>query len=357
MYIKSLVSLAMLTALPVWGAAEVAPAGAGVSQSKLLETSTMAIPLKRKEPRYPRRAAGKGQEGWVELSYVVEPDGSVSNVIIEDSSGQRDFERTALKSVKRWTFEPATVNGEPVQQCNSSVRLDFTLGGKRQGARGSFVKRYHEVRQLIVDDQFSEAEEALNALKERPKWNLYEDAWYWMAKAHYYMETGDEQRQLSSLMKAAGSSGRYLDDELYGTVLTQIFVLQYQQHHYQAALETYDKLTSNEYSRQQAAEWQVYQQKIEAILAGPEHIGVYGEITDKSHWLYRLSRREFAFVDVNGQLDKLDIRCDRKRHVYSFNPDNAWKLPESWGSCWVFVYGEPKSNFTLVQLADSPVSG
>ena len=356
---KKTVLSALLASLPLLVQADmvVDKGEAAPSLSQLLETSTMATPLKQAQPRYPVEAARAGKEGWVVLSYVVEPDGSVSNALVEDSSGQRSFERAAMSAVKKWRFEPATVNGDAIQQCNTSIRMDFVLPGKGQGASRKFVKRYNEITELVKAGKLDKAQAALVSLKSQPKWNLYEDAWYWMAMAQYQLEAGDEKGQLTSLTHAAGSGGKFLDEPLYAAVLKQMFVLQLKQNRYQAALDTYERLAAIDSGQQQANEWQGYRQQIELTLAGPDPLGVRGEIGDNDLWVHRLSRREFAFADVSGKLDKLDIRCDRKKHSFSFSQESAWKLPESWGSCSVYVHGEQNAEFTLVELADTPAAG
>ena len=53
-----------------------------------LNTVVKAEVIKRIPPKYPRLDAHSGKEGWVQLSFVVKPDGSTSNMIIEDSSNK-----------------------------------------------------------------------------------------------------------------------------------------------------------------------------------------------------------------------------------------------------------------------------
>ena len=72
------------------------------ASSKLVSTSTLAIPVSRVAPRYPLAMARAGSEGWVQMSFVIAKDGSVIDPIIADSSGSRRFENAALKAVKQW---------------------------------------------------------------------------------------------------------------------------------------------------------------------------------------------------------------------------------------------------------------
>jgi TonB family protein len=81
-----------------------------------LESGTWAKPTTRVTPRYPEEEAQRGIEGWVQVSFVIQPDGTVGETLIEDSSGRRAFEKETIRAIGQWTYEPATMNGEPIEQ-------------------------------------------------------------------------------------------------------------------------------------------------------------------------------------------------------------------------------------------------
>lgn len=72
------------------------------------------------EPAYPRDARDYGIEGTVVLAATIRSDGRVSDVRIEQSSGDRRLDRSAADAVRRWRYEPALKDGLPVK---SSVRV------------------------------------------------------------------------------------------------------------------------------------------------------------------------------------------------------------------------------------------
>jgi TonB family protein len=61
----------------------------------------------RREPRYPRVAVRRGYEGTVLLRVRVLRSGRVDQVEIEESSGYRILDKSALEAVKTWRFTPA----------------------------------------------------------------------------------------------------------------------------------------------------------------------------------------------------------------------------------------------------------
>ena len=48
------------------------------------------------------------------IRVTVAVDGSVERLELADGSGNRDLDRAALETVRRWRFQPATRNGRPV---------------------------------------------------------------------------------------------------------------------------------------------------------------------------------------------------------------------------------------------------
>jgi len=72
-------------------------------------TQIKAQPLEHINPApvYPRRAQRRGWEGVVVLKVLVEKDGTVSQVNVEESSGYAILDHEALRTVRLWKFAPA----------------------------------------------------------------------------------------------------------------------------------------------------------------------------------------------------------------------------------------------------------
>ncbi len=67
-----------------------------------------------KNLEYPEMARKAGMEGLVVVGFVVEPDGSVSNVHIIKSAG-KILDDAAIKAVKKLHFKPGKQRGKPVR--------------------------------------------------------------------------------------------------------------------------------------------------------------------------------------------------------------------------------------------------
>ena len=73
-------------------------------------------------PKYPQDA--KGAKGWVLLEFMVNIDGSTSDVQVVDSSPKGLFDEVARHAIHTWVFSPDTVNGSR-QRKRIRYRLDF----------------------------------------------------------------------------------------------------------------------------------------------------------------------------------------------------------------------------------------
>ncbi|MFP5307430.1 MAG: energy transducer TonB [Gammaproteobacteria bacterium] len=63
---------------------------------------------------YPESAQRRAIEGWVEIEFLVDAEGKVKNVSVLKSGPTRVFDAAAVKAIRRWEFEPATRDGQPV---------------------------------------------------------------------------------------------------------------------------------------------------------------------------------------------------------------------------------------------------
>jgi protein TonB len=87
-----------------------------------------AVLVKSVRPRYPPVAQRRRQQGWVEVQYTVDTDGTVSDVTAIDAEPAHVFNRAAVDAVKRWEFRPALNNGKPFP-VTMRKRIVFSLGG------------------------------------------------------------------------------------------------------------------------------------------------------------------------------------------------------------------------------------
>lgn len=169
-----------------------------------LESGTWAKPLVKVNPKYPAREADRGIEGWVDLSFVVSPEGTVEELIVDNSSGRKAFEEEALRAVRKWRYEPALLDGKPVEQCYTKVRITFSIPQKRlkRAARMRFKKEYAKATAFLEQGQLEEAKAKIDEIEREHVTTLYENARVWLLRSMVDEKEGDTYKQLGSLSRA-----------------------------------------------------------------------------------------------------------------------------------------------------------
>lgn len=87
---------------------------------------TTPVLKRRIEPYYPADARRTRRQGWVDVRFMVEADGSVSHAGVVDADPRNVFDRAALTAVERWQFAPGTRDGAPVPM-EVRQRIEFRL--------------------------------------------------------------------------------------------------------------------------------------------------------------------------------------------------------------------------------------
>jgi protein TonB len=94
-----------------------------LESAKPIPASAMKVKSYAK-PVYPPRALDRGMEGWVDVEFTVEPDGSVSHVSVAAASHDQFFRKEAVAAVEQWKFEPRVFMNRPIAQ-RSYTRIRF----------------------------------------------------------------------------------------------------------------------------------------------------------------------------------------------------------------------------------------
>ncbi|TKB46662.1 M56 family metallopeptidase [Thalassotalea mangrovi] len=84
--------------------------------------------LKSYAPRYPKLAARRKLSKTVQVSFVIDVEGKVTQLDFKEERQVRYFKNSVSEAMKKWRFKPATVNGEPVESSMTKI-FDFNLEG------------------------------------------------------------------------------------------------------------------------------------------------------------------------------------------------------------------------------------
>ncbi len=99
----------------------------GGANIAIAAADTDVVPIVRVQPQYPLRASERGIEGWVELRFTISKTGTVKDPLVTNSYPSSIFDRSALKAIRKWKYNPKIEDGEPVERPGVRTRLKFVL--------------------------------------------------------------------------------------------------------------------------------------------------------------------------------------------------------------------------------------
>lgn len=84
------------------------------------------VPSLRIPPTYPKRALRSGIEGVVTVEFTITIDGSVRDAEIIEAKPPNIFDKSVLRAISKWKFNPDMVDGKPIEK-RARQDIKFTL--------------------------------------------------------------------------------------------------------------------------------------------------------------------------------------------------------------------------------------
>jgi len=300
------------------------------------------------KPSYPEHENLQRIEGWVSLGFMVDPQGKPFEVTVLRSTGNKTFENLAVKAIEQSTFEPGSLNGQPIE---SSYELKFQFTNENitaPGATPGFIHRYESLQRAIKANNQATAEASLKELKIA---NLYEDAYFGIATYSYASKWGDDSQQLEGLRRAiAGEDrARYLPKELFSEVLRACLDLELKMHFYAEALTTWKRLQKSGIDPATAAQYKPVIAQLQTLRSDNSGYDVYGVLEDGS-WKVHLFKRRFRTLISTGYISQAKLRCEKRFALFPIEPKVDYQVPRDYGSCLIEFEGAPGTRFVLAQF-------
>jgi TonB family protein len=290
-----------------------------------------------------------GNEGWVELAFMVDTSGKPFEVTVVRSTGNPTFEKIAMKSMEHSTFEPGKLNGAPIE---SGFEMKYLFRDERMlqspGANPAFIKSYKTLIAALNSGERATAAEAMQKLKIT---NLYEDAYFGMATYNYASKYGNERQQLEGLRRAIAREdyARYLPRDLFRSALINCMQLELKDHQYAEALATWKRLQKAGIDKDSAARIREAVAKLEKIRTDDSVYAVSGQISDRN-WYLHLFKRHFQAVVSEGYISEVRLRCDTRHWFFPFDASLQYEINTKDGDCSIELLGAPGTEFKLMQF-------
>jgi TonB family protein len=302
-------------------------------------------PLKTGAAFYPLEDRRKGREGWVNLSMMIDPTGKPFEIAIADSTGNKSLEEETLKVAKTWRFQPATLNGVPIEAAHE-MKVTFNIVGQI-GASKDFIANWKLYNKAIADRDSAAAEDLLAKFVVV---NLYEDAYFALGRYFYAALWGTQSEQLAWLKRAVAKErrGRFLNDESFLTAMKTLFQLQALEQDFAGAMGSWEIIQSLTKDEASIASLRKAVAVMEEVRTSDKVYTVQGKIGETA-WRFGLFKKKFHIEVAEGSIEQLKLRCKKKYVYFDFKPELVYRIADSAGTCSLEVIGNPNTKFQLVQ--------
>jgi TonB family protein len=301
----------------------------------------------RSLPDYPIGARQNYEEGWVNLTFMVSPEGKPYEAYVSDSVGSKDFQRAALANIQHWTFKPATVNGQPIDSM-VSMKMKFSLSDVEAGARPGYVEAYRALNKAVDANDKSLADAALRKLHIT---NLYEDAYFGIAQYRYATHWGTEHEQIAALQRAIAeeSNAHYLPKPLFAGALAHLLPLQVKAGDYASAMATWDRLQNAGADPKTLNAFKPMIEQMQALRDNDVAYDVRGEIVEYT-WGIKLYKKRFQLDVSEGHVTDIKLLCQRRYVDFKFDASIQYRIGDQYGDCWFYAVGDPGTKLRLRQF-------
>jgi hypothetical protein len=289
-------------------------------------------------------------EGWVKLRYTVRADGRIADVRAVDAMPPGLDPSTAVAAAEAWRFEPAIVDGVPVDWHHNRAVITFRRGEAGHTAWPEYAEAFEAVAGLVAEARFEEARTGNEVMLTELAFTLEEIALAQMQRAAIEHALGDRHAALTAIRRATEPEVKALGDEELRLALEHRFALELELGRAAEALQTFERraalgrIPSREPLARQAA-------VLRETLAEPEtSLAIQGRVDDSGRWNHTLHWNTFAVGDVDGNADGLEVACHRRKADLPLEQEMEVTIPESWGGCALSVIGRPGTTFTLYEF-------
>ncbi len=120
------------------------------------ESSTQPVLINSERPKLPGAIWIQDLEGWVDVEFTVAVDGTAHSPRIIETSIADVFNKATLEAVGSWRFEPATINGRPVEATHE-IRQTFYFKDKRDSVSEAFFRRARGISRAFAEGDLDTA--------------------------------------------------------------------------------------------------------------------------------------------------------------------------------------------------------
>lgn len=316
-----------------------------------------AVAAERAPPVFPETDADDESEGWVRLGFTITAAGETQDIAILDQVGSRRMIKAARQAVARWTYKPATQDGQAVDQYGNAAEILYRAGHVGNTlVHANVVVKYDEGRTLVAAGKYGEGVAVLEQAFDLPL-TLYEQAKLSFALAFAHEKSKDLPRALGHIRHAMIEGGSFLEKAVVPAAQRMRLRLEVANGNYQYAACAAPLPVTDTFDPTGADRADTMRVVAEAMkkLANPEPLIIDATLTTRPGkdgggiWEHALSRRKFKFTSFPGQVQEFQLSCVKQQTQSRLDAAAEWTVPPNAGPCTLRVYGEARTTLKLIE--------
>ena len=361
-----------------------------------------SVPVTAQDLVLPQPAPGNsrilpafGPEALIRVKYTVTAEGTTDDVEVFDYMGNPISHNMARDTVRDWTFQPATIDGEAIPLFNQEhlFAMRFDPDAPAPGGRGGPGARrgpppapaegeeappppdfsrllslplglsedvresFEEITNMIAEMEYDDAIKEINRVLRVRAVTVFDYSLMQDLACTVHMTTNAFFDALDACEKATlfavdntGGKHYMADNLVLQNSLRKRLILEISLRQHANAVATYDELVRLDLLPPD----DTLHERIEdsrAALSSPDPLPLLARITEDS-WQYTPSRRIFTVTNVDGRLNRIDAHCQRRNLELEYQENIDWTLPESLGNCVLEFEGRDGTSFTVYEFSE-----
>lgn len=310
-------------------------------------------PLVRAQPVYPESRAEKAHDGIVKVSMMVSPSGVVYAPVARMST-HPEFEKSAMKAVLKYTFEPATLNGVPIDS-HFQIDVVYAIDGAKDAVSRQFSKAYSSAKKELAKDKPSQNKLDSKIRKLRSSYYLthYSLAHLATLELSYAAKFGSDSSQLAAFEKLflfdrrIGGTEKLLNNDLLLWAKQSVLALRLRLGQLDVAYKEY--LTLRETDSASVSAFKESMVTVRDILVMGKPFEQKIALGKRGYREVYLVATKFGLEATSGEIEKLTFRCQKGFSEVDYQADSEYEVPEKWGQCWMQVTGAKQTTASLIQ--------
>lgn len=291
-------------------------------------------------------------EGWTWVNFIIDSEGKVGDILLLDHSERTQFIDEALEYVRQFKFEPATLNGKPIEshrflflRHSSNTGLD-----QNKSAGEAFAEGYGQVLGLIARNELQQAKLAIEELKGDFTFNLARQAWISWLNAMLSFRQQDYAEYLRQLMIGYYLADSHLSNDVAAKLYMNLFEMQMFANLFLSASDTIDAMVeSDKVTIDKELQLSLLERVVDKLESSEPYTVELTLYQDKWNF-YRMLEDELVMTFDKGSVERVSKRCEGLSVDYTDKlTDSTERLAVSAQNavCDLFVKGKAGQKVSL----------